>query len=76
MTGKELDLLLDTCLLAGKIMMESNAEMYRVEDTMSRIALASEISVWSAMSLRLVSLLVLIVPRPFEWNKSPTVRSI
>ena len=41
MTGKELDLLLDTCLLAGKIMMESNAEMYRVEDTMSRIALAS-----------------------------------
>ncbi|MBH1095698.1 threonine/serine exporter, partial [Enterococcus faecium] len=25
MTGKELDLLLDTCLLAGKIMMESNA---------------------------------------------------
>lgn len=36
MTGKELDLLLDTCLLAGKIMMESNAEMYRVEDTMSR----------------------------------------
>ena len=41
MTEKELDLLLDTCLLAGKIMMESNAEMYRVEDTMSRIALAS-----------------------------------
>ncbi len=41
MTEKELDLLLDTCLLAGKIMMESDAEMYRVEDTMSRIALAS-----------------------------------
>ncbi|MGM0125122.1 hypothetical protein IGI37_002520 [Enterococcus sp. AZ194] len=33
--------LLETCLLAGKIMMESNAEMYRVEDTMSRIASAS-----------------------------------
>lgn len=32
------DLLLETCLLAGKIMMESGAEMYRVEDTMSRIA--------------------------------------
>ncbi|MFS7206072.1 threonine/serine exporter family protein [Carnobacterium divergens] len=32
------DLLLDTCLLAGKIMMESGAEMYRVEDTMNRIA--------------------------------------
>lgn len=40
MSEKELNLLLDTCLLAGKIMMESNAEMYRVEDTMSRIALA------------------------------------
>ena len=41
MSEKDLNLLLDTCLLAGKIMMESNAEMYRVEDTMSRIALAS-----------------------------------
>lgn len=41
MSERELDLLLDTCMLAGKIMMESNAEMYRVEDTMSRIALAS-----------------------------------
>ena len=55
-------------------MMESNAEMYRV-DTMSRIALASN-SVWSAMSLKPVSLLVLIVPRPSEWNKLPTVRLI
>ncbi|AQY50202.1 threonine/serine exporter family protein [Listeria weihenstephanensis] len=35
------DLLLDTCLLAGKVMMESGAEMYRVEDTMSRIAEAA-----------------------------------
>lgn len=34
------DFLLETCLLAGKIMMESSAEMYRVEDTMNRIALA------------------------------------
>lgn len=41
MPEKDLDLLLNTCLLAGKIMTESNAEMYRVEDTMSRIALAS-----------------------------------
>lgn len=38
MTNKTIDLLLDTCLLAGKIMMESGAEMYRVEDTMNRIA--------------------------------------
>ncbi|EFI84325.1 hypothetical protein HMPREF0556_10878 [Listeria grayi DSM 20601] len=32
------DYLLETCLMAGKIMMESGAEMYRVEDTMIRIA--------------------------------------
>lgn len=32
------DLLIDTCLLAGKIMMESGSEVYRVEDTMNRIA--------------------------------------
>lgn len=31
-------LLIDTCLLAGKIMMESGSEVYRVEDTMNRIA--------------------------------------
>lgn len=41
MTPAHLDLLLETCLLAGKITIESDAEMYRVEDTMSRIALAS-----------------------------------
>ena len=32
------ELLLETCLLAGKIMMESGSEVYRVEDTMNRIA--------------------------------------
>ncbi|MFB5069258.1 MAG: threonine/serine exporter family protein [Aerococcus sanguinicola] len=31
-------LLLSTCLLAGRIMMESGSESYRVEDTMQRIA--------------------------------------
>ncbi|WP_289628203.1 threonine/serine exporter family protein [Listeria ilorinensis] len=36
--SKEKDYLLETCLTAGKIMMESGAEMYRVEDTMNRIA--------------------------------------
>ncbi|MEI1232189.1 threonine/serine exporter family protein [Enterococcus mundtii] len=41
MPERDVDLLLNTCLLAGKIMTESNAEMYRVEDTMSRIASAS-----------------------------------
>lgn len=34
----EKDLLLETCVLAGKIMVENGAEMYRVEDTMNRIA--------------------------------------
>ena len=32
------ELLTNTCLLAGKIMMESGAEVYRVEDTLARIA--------------------------------------
>ena len=34
----EKDFLLETCVLAGKIMLENGAEMYRVEDTMNRIA--------------------------------------
>ncbi|KAF1300017.1 MULTISPECIES: threonine/serine exporter family protein [Enterococcus] len=32
------DLILETCLLAGRIMMENGSEVYRVEDTMNRIA--------------------------------------
>lgn len=32
------DLLMDTCLIAGRIMVESGSEAYRVEDTMERIA--------------------------------------
>lgn len=32
------NLLLKTALLAGRIMMESGSEVYRVEDTMQRIA--------------------------------------
>lgn len=32
------DLLIETCLLAGRIMMENGSEVYRVEDTMERIA--------------------------------------
>lgn len=38
MSTETTDYLLETCLMAGKIMMESGAEMYRVEDTMNRIA--------------------------------------
>lgn len=32
------NVVLSTCLLAGKIMIESGSEMYRVDDTMTRIA--------------------------------------
>ena len=30
--------LIDTCILAGKIMLESGSEVYRTEDTITRIA--------------------------------------
>ncbi|MTD39010.1 threonine/serine exporter [Erwinia sp. CPCC 100877] len=36
--NQQTQLLLDTCLMAGKIMTESGSEVYRVEDTMNRIA--------------------------------------
>jgi len=36
------ELALDCCLLAGKIMMESGAETYRVEDTMIRMAVSQK----------------------------------
>jgi uncharacterized membrane protein YjjP (DUF1212 family) len=36
--NEQIQLLLDTCLMAGKIMTESGSEVYRVEDTMNRIA--------------------------------------
>jgi uncharacterized membrane protein YjjP (DUF1212 family) len=36
--NEQTQLLLDTCLMAGKIMTESGSEVYRVEDTMNRIA--------------------------------------
>ena len=42
MATVDIEKVLETCLLAGKIMLESDAEMYRVEDTMSRIATATE----------------------------------
>lgn len=38
MDDKYVDFVVDTCLAAGKIMIESGSEMYRVEDTMHRIA--------------------------------------
>ncbi|MBP1044732.1 threonine/serine exporter family protein [Enterococcus sp. BWM-S5] len=35
---KEIQLLFDICLTAGRIMMENGSEVYRTEDTMNRIA--------------------------------------
>lgn len=40
MVGDDEEKVLKVCLLAGRIMMESGAETYRVEDTMTRIAAA------------------------------------
>lgn len=38
MDNNEVQRIINTCLLAGKIMTQSGSEMYRVEDTMTRIA--------------------------------------
>ena len=34
---KRKQLIIDTCILAGKIMLESGSEVYRTEDTITRI---------------------------------------
>lgn len=44
MYQNEAQQVMKVCLLAGKIMLMSGAETYRVEDTMSRIAAAAGIS--------------------------------
>ena len=36
----EIDKIMEACLLAGKIMLQSGAETYRVEDTMTRMAVS------------------------------------
>ncbi len=40
MLNEKKDLAIDCCLLAGRLMIESGAEMYRVEDTMTRMAIS------------------------------------
>ncbi|MGC3601866.1 threonine/serine exporter family protein, partial [Enterococcus faecalis] len=35
---KRKQLIFDTCILAGKIMLESGSEVFRTEDTITRIA--------------------------------------
>ncbi len=51
MTQQKLDKyeIMDVSLLAGKIMLESGAETYRVEDTMMRIAASYGIKKSTAM---------------------------
>lgn len=44
-------LLVETAILAGKIMMESNAESYRVEDTMVRILNTSQLETTEAFAI-------------------------
>lgn len=43
--------LVDTAILAGKIMLESNAESYRVEDTMIRILKISNLETTEALAI-------------------------
>lgn len=43
--------LIDTAILAGKIMLESNAETYRVEDTMNRILKTSKFETTEALAM-------------------------
>ena len=43
--------LMDTAILAGKIMLESNAETYRVEDTMNRILKTSKFETTEALAM-------------------------
>ena len=40
MLNEKNDLAIDCCLLAGRLMIESGAETYRVEDTMTRMAIS------------------------------------
>lgn len=44
-------LLVETAILAGKIMMESNAESYRVEDTMVRVLKISQLQTTEAFAI-------------------------
>lgn len=38
------ELVVESCLLAGRLMMESGAETYRAEDTMDRMAISQELT--------------------------------
>lgn len=44
MTPTNYELVVDCCLLAGRLMMESGAETYRAEDTMDRMAISQQLT--------------------------------
>lgn len=51
MTNMHYELYMDTAVLAGKIMLESNAETYRVEETVTRILNLTELEMIDALAL-------------------------
>lgn len=51
MPEMDYELFMDTAVLAGKIMLESNAETYRVEDTVTRILQITNLEMIDALAL-------------------------
>ena len=51
MSEMNYELYMDTAVLAGKIMLESNAETYRVEETVTRILNLTELTMIDALAL-------------------------
>ncbi|MGP6139973.1 MULTISPECIES: threonine/serine ThrE exporter family protein [unclassified Jeotgalibaca] len=51
MPNMDYELYMDTAVLAGKIMLESNAETYRVEETVTRILNLTELKMIDALAL-------------------------
>ncbi|WP_068498966.1 threonine/serine exporter family protein [Paenibacillus kribbensis] len=78
--------IVEVCLLAGKLMMQNGAETYRVEDTMSRIALAYGIpeshsyvtptGIFFAINNSEPAKLIRIVERTTDLHKVTEVNSI
>lgn len=51
MTEMDYELYMDTAVLAGQIMLESNAETYRVEETVTRILALTELGLIDALAI-------------------------
>ncbi|XEO94256.1 threonine/serine exporter family protein [Latilactobacillus sakei] len=67
--------ILETCLIAGRIMIESGSEMYRVEDTMNRIAYNAGIQK-SVVFTTPTGLFIGIENQPYVQLESVAVRTI